>query len=60
VIVAEGLHDQDYLDRYRRFRQLHSRLDEYPPQRVAEIAGRAHQIVELARAFATTHPAAIL
>ncbi len=61
VIVAEGLHDRDYLDRYTvGFEQLRGRLDEYPPERVAEITRvDADQIVDLARAFATTRPAAI-
>ena len=58
VIVREGLHDADYVERYTvGFDQLEERLDDYPPQRVAEIAGsparrrrRARQGVRAQRA----------
>ncbi|MFQ5669571.1 MAG: molybdopterin-dependent oxidoreductase, partial [Acidobacteriota bacterium] len=61
VIVREGLHDADYLDRYTvGFGPLTKRLDAYPPGRVERITGvRAKEIVRLARAYATSRPAAI-
>lgn len=61
VIVAEGLQDQDYIDRYTLgFEQLRARLDEYPPDRVAEVTGvEADELRWLARGFATERPAAI-
>ncbi len=61
VIVSEGLHDADYLERHAHgFDELRTRLEEYPPERVASITGvPADEVVELARAYATTRPAAI-
>jgi anaerobic selenocysteine-containing dehydrogenase len=61
VIVDEGLHDADYVERYTvGFDALRKRLSDYPAERVAEITGiSAAEIVRLARAYATTRPAAI-
>jgi anaerobic selenocysteine-containing dehydrogenase len=61
VIVAENLHDADYVDQYTvGFEELRGRLAEYPPARVAEICGiDADEIVRLSRAYATSRPAAI-
>jgi len=61
VILREGLHDPDYIERHTvGFEALERRLGEYPPDRVASITGLApREIVELARAYATTRPAAI-
>ena len=61
VIVRDGLHDADYVGRHTvGFEPLAARLREYPPERVASITGlRADAIVELARSYATTRPAAI-
>jgi anaerobic selenocysteine-containing dehydrogenase len=61
VIVREGLHDIDYLDRCTvGFEQLKARLDEYPPERVAQITGvSSEDVVKLAKTYATTRPAAI-
>lgn len=61
VIVAEGLHDREYLDRYTvGFDRLQDRLAEFPPGRVEAITRvGADEIRWLARAFATTRPAAI-
>jgi anaerobic selenocysteine-containing dehydrogenase len=61
VIVAEGQYDSEYVqahtagfDEYRRL------VAKYPPSRVAELTGVAPEdIVELARAYASTRPAAI-
>ena len=61
VIVREGLHDADYVSRYTvGFDPLAARLREYPPERVAALTGLTPaEIVDLARAYATTRPAAI-
>ena len=61
VIVDEGLHDKDYLDRCTvGFEQLGERLPEYTPERVAQITRLdADEIRDLARAYATTRPSAI-
>jgi anaerobic selenocysteine-containing dehydrogenase len=61
VIVREGLHDEDYVRKHTLgFDQLAPRLEEYPPEKVAGITGLdEREIVELARAYAKTRPAAI-
>jgi len=61
VIVAEGLHDADYIARHTvGFEALRARLDEFTPERVAGWTGLdTATITELARAYATTRPAAI-
>ncbi|HEY0078251.1 MAG TPA: molybdopterin oxidoreductase family protein [Pyrinomonadaceae bacterium] len=61
VIFKEGLEDKDYLQRHTIGEaDLRRRASEYDPERVAEICGlEAEQVVSLARAYATTRPAAI-
>jgi anaerobic selenocysteine-containing dehydrogenase len=61
VIVREGLHHADYVERHTvGFEPLKSRLEEYPPERVEQITGvKAEEVERLARAYATTRPAAI-
>lgn len=61
VIVAEQLHDVDYIARYTLgFDRLAERLLEWPPERAAEITGvPAERIRQLARDYANTQPAAI-
>jgi anaerobic selenocysteine-containing dehydrogenase len=61
VIVAENLHDTDYIERYTvGFDQLKERISDYPPERVAAITGLGvDEIVSFARAYATTRPSAI-
>jgi anaerobic selenocysteine-containing dehydrogenase len=61
VIVREGLHDLDYIQRFAEgFDELERRLPEYTPERVAQITGMAKDDVErLAREYATTRPAVI-
>lgn len=61
VIVGEGLHDKEYVERYTHgFDRLRERIAEYPPKRVAEITGvDVGDIIELARAYATTRPAVV-
>jgi len=61
VIFAEGLEDEDYLERYTVGAiELRSRAREYPPERVASICGlEAETIKRLARLYSTTKPAVI-
>jgi anaerobic selenocysteine-containing dehydrogenase len=61
VIVAEGLVDGDYVERYTEgFDHLEEELRAWPPARAAEVTGvPAPEIVALAREYATTRPAAI-
>ncbi len=61
VIIGEGLIDADYVARYTfGFDALAARVAEWTPERAAEITGApAERIRELARAYATTRPAAI-
>ncbi|MFT4038982.1 MAG: molybdopterin oxidoreductase family protein [Thermomicrobiales bacterium] len=61
VIVDEGLFDAGYVEQYTTgFAELCERLREYPVERVAAITGiPAADIQTLARAYATTRPAAI-
>ncbi len=61
VIVAEDLYDRDYVERHTLgFDKLRDRLQEYPPERVAEITRLpVEEIVDLARRYATVRPAAI-
>ena len=59
VIFAEELHDEAWLEANTiGWRALRERVQEYPPELVAEICGiPADSIRELARRFATTKPA---
>ena len=61
VIIAEGLHDEEYVRDYTLgFDELRERAAEYPPERVAELTGiPAEEIVRLACLYATTKPAVI-
>ena len=61
VIVAEGLHDADYVDKHTvGFAALRERLQEYPPERVAAITGLpADRIRWLARLYAQSKPSFI-
>src|SRR5213592_2229253 len=61
VIIGEGRHDADYVEKYTiGFAALARRVKEYPPRRVAEITGLpAEKIISLAREYAATRPAAI-
>lgn len=61
VIIAEGLHDADYVARHTLgFDELAARVAEWTPARAAAITGvPAERICTLARAYATTQPAAI-
>ncbi|HEY3138637.1 MAG TPA: molybdopterin oxidoreductase family protein [Blastocatellia bacterium] len=61
VIVSEGLEDRDYVERYTTgFDKLRERVGEFPPSRAAAICGVSEdEIVNFAREYATTRPAAI-
>jgi anaerobic selenocysteine-containing dehydrogenase len=61
VIIAEDLVDEDYVANYTvGFEDLAKRVQEYPPERVAEITGiPAADIITLAREYATTQPSAV-
>jgi anaerobic selenocysteine-containing dehydrogenase len=61
VIVAEGLHDADYVERFAEgFETLCAELEAWTPERTAAVSGvPVEEIVALARAYATTRPAAI-
>ena len=61
VLIAEDLVDRDYIARHTLgFDALAVRAAEFPPERVARICGIAPEtVVDLARAYGTTKPAAI-
>ena len=61
VIIGENLHDADYVERFTEgFESLREHVKSYPPDRVAALTGiAAADIVQLAREYATTRPAAI-
>src|SRR3989475_3951434 len=61
VIVGEGRHDADYVEKYTLgFEALARRVKEYPPQKVAQITGLpAEKKISLAREYAATRPTAI-
>jgi anaerobic selenocysteine-containing dehydrogenase len=61
VIAGEGLEDRDYVRDYTLgFAELKERVREWTPQRASELTGiSADDIVQLAREYATTRPAAI-
>lgn len=61
VIINEGLTDYDYIENYTvGFDELKARVQDYPPEKVAEITGLATEdIITLAREFATTQPSVV-
>jgi anaerobic selenocysteine-containing dehydrogenase len=61
VILGEGLHDADYVERYTDgFDALREQVRQYPPERVAGLTGiPAVDVVRLAREYATVRPAVI-
>jgi len=62
VLIRDGLVDRDYIARYTvGYEALERRvLAEYAPERVAQLCGlRAEEVVQLARDYGTTKPAAI-
>jgi anaerobic selenocysteine-containing dehydrogenase len=61
VILSEGLEDRAYVEKYTLgVEDLTNRVRPWTPQRASELTGlAAEDIVQLAREYATTHPAAI-
>lgn len=61
VILEEGLEDRDYIERHTRgIEALKEKARQYPPERVEALTGiPRHQVVALAREYATTRPAVI-
>lgn len=61
VILGEGLEDRDYITRHTEgIENLRAKVREYPPERVSALTGiPAHEIIALAREYATTRPAVI-
>ncbi len=61
VIIGERLHDRDYVERFTTgFDALAEKVRAYPPERVEALTGIPREdIVNLAREYATTRPAAI-
>jgi len=59
VIINEGLYDRPFVDQWVfGFDELRQRVQEYPPEKVAEITGvPKEKIVEAARLYATRQPA---
>ncbi len=62
VIVAEGLEAKEYIaERCENFDEFKAGLDPYTPEAVSKMTGiPAEDIIEAARIFATSKPAAIL
>jgi anaerobic selenocysteine-containing dehydrogenase len=61
VILAEGLHDADYLERYcQGVEHLKAAVGDFPPGRAEALTGiPAADIASLAREYAATQPAVI-
>ncbi|MFP5264228.1 MAG: molybdopterin-dependent oxidoreductase [Blastocatellia bacterium] len=61
VILSEGLEDRDYVERHTvGFEELKGRAAEFPPSRAAAACGvTEEEIINFAREYATTRPAAI-
>jgi anaerobic selenocysteine-containing dehydrogenase len=61
VIIAENLHDADYVAKYTLgFEQLREKVKAYPPERVSQWTGiSASDIRKLAQEYATVRPSVI-
>ncbi|HEV3510689.1 MAG TPA: molybdopterin-dependent oxidoreductase [Candidatus Sulfotelmatobacter sp.] len=61
VIIGEHLHDADYVSKYTLgFEQLREKVQQYPPEQVAQWTGIApDDIRQLAREYATVRPSVI-
>ena len=61
VIINENLYDQEFVDKWTYgFDKLQERVQEYPPERAAEITGvPGEQIIKAARFYAKSRPAAV-
>jgi anaerobic selenocysteine-containing dehydrogenase len=58
VIINEGIHDKDFVDKWTvGFDKLKSHVQDYPPEKVAEITWvPAGQIIKAARLYAANRP----
>jgi anaerobic selenocysteine-containing dehydrogenase len=61
VIINENLHDADYLAKHTvGFNELRAKVQEYPPEKVAQWTGMSvADVQKLAREYATVRPAVI-
>ncbi len=61
IIINENLHDKEFVSKWTfGFDKLAERVQEYPPERVAEITHiPEEQIIASARLYATTKPASL-
>jgi len=61
VIINEELYDKDFVEKWTHgFDELRDRVQDYPPEKVAEITWVPEEdIIKAARLFATTKPAAL-
>jgi len=61
VIINEKLYDEEFVDKWTYgFEELKKRVQEYPPNKVAEITWiPEEQIIAAARMYATSKPAAV-
>jgi anaerobic selenocysteine-containing dehydrogenase len=61
VIINEKLYDKEFVERWTYgFDELKRRVQEYPPEKVAEITWiPRNKIIEAARIYATSKPAAV-
>jgi anaerobic selenocysteine-containing dehydrogenase len=61
VIIAEGLVDRDYVEKYTvGYEDLKARAAQFPPDKVAALTGvAAEDVRKLAREFATAQPSVI-
>jgi formate dehydrogenase alpha subunit len=62
IIIKEGWHDKAYVDeRCEGFEEMAKKLEEYPPDKVAEITGiPAETLKQMAEMYAKTKPAAVI
>jgi formate dehydrogenase alpha subunit len=62
IIIKEGWHDQEYIDeRTEGFAELAAKVEEYPPDKVAEITGiPVESLRAIAELYAKSKPASIV
>jgi len=62
IIINEGLYDKEFVENWTYgFDKLAERVQEYPPQKVAEITGLpVDQIIDSARMYAVTNPSVLV
>jgi formate dehydrogenase major subunit len=62
IIIKEGWHDQEYInERTEGFAELAAKVEEYPPDKVAEITGiPVESLRAMAELYAKSKPAAIV